>query len=120
MKNKYSINEARDLAAKYFIKHLDSDSKEWADECFSSGWDACNKHNDWMLVTYGLPVKHQEVIITDGENVWLGHTGNKNEWYVLYDGDPAVKSENIVAWKLKPTIPDELMHFSPSKHPQND
>ena len=48
MENQYSISknsdEARDAAAKEYVLHLDTDSKGFADENFSEGWDACMRH----------------------------------------------------------------------------
>lgn len=80
-------------------------------------------YDGWIRCKTDLPKKGEEVLVTNGKDVWMGsicHTERRGampfkEWSLVYDGSPPFSSTEVIAWMFKPYVPPELTdHNSPA------
>jgi hypothetical protein len=77
----------------------------------------------WIKCTTSVPPDDEDVLVTDGKEVWIGDYNSKRrerdggKWAVVYNGAPPFDSTNIIAWMFKPSIPPEL---TPNKKKDNE
>lgn len=67
----------------------------------------------WILSTSAVPRTTEDVLVTNGIDVWIGNYDELREqdggkWIVFYKGDPPPENTKIVAWIYKPYVPAEL------------
>jgi len=66
------------------------------------------KNLGWIRCATGLPEVGEQVLVTNGKDVWLGEVGHYGQrskrWSVVYDGAPLVQDHEIVAWIYKPDL----------------
>jgi hypothetical protein len=67
----------------------------------------------WIRCTTSLPKDDENVLVTDGKEVWIGDYNSKRnprdgKWAVVYNGAPPFDSTEIIAWTYFPSVPPEL------------
>ena len=72
----------------------------------------------WIRVGTSLPKDNENVLVTDGNEVWVGDYNSKRDqrygkWAVVYNGSSPFDSTEIIAWMFMPSIPAELTNLNP-------
>jgi uncharacterized protein YukE len=67
----------------------------------------------WIKVSTSTPKDDENVLVTDGKDVWIGDYNSKRhprdgKWAVVYNGAPPFDSTKIIAWTFFPSVPPEL------------
>lgn len=67
----------------------------------------------WIRCATSLPKDDENVLVTDGKDVWIGDYNSKRnprdgKWAVVYNGAPPFDSTEIIAWMFFPSVPPEL------------
>lgn len=63
----------------------------------------------WVRCKTSLPDDGEDVLVTDGREVWIGDYNSKRsardgKWGLVYNGSTPFDSTGIIAWMFKPTV----------------
>lgn len=71
------------------------------------------KYDGWIRCTTSVPKDDENVLVTNGIDVWIGDYNSKRrerdgKWALVWNGAPPFDSREIIAWQFMPSVPPEL------------
>lgn len=99
--------------AKEWENKLPNLAKALRSEDLQNSTADIERFDGWIRCTTSLPKDDENVLVTDGKEVWIGDYNSKRnprygKWAIVYNGAPPFDSTEIIAWTFFPSVPPEL------------